>query len=78
MKQILLDAISVHMKNKRVTGNSQSRCTTGKISPKNLIPFYDEMTGFVDRETVEGDVYFDFSKAFGVVFHSQISEILFG
>lgn len=35
------------------------------------------MTGFVDRGTVVGDVYFDPSKAFGVASHSQISEILF-
>ena len=79
MKQILLDAISGHMKDKRVTGNSQHRCTKGKISLTNhLIAFYDEMTGFVDRGTVVDDVYFDFSKAFGMTSHSQISETLFG
>lgn len=78
MNQIFLDAISGQVKDKRVTGNSQCRCTKGKISLTNLIASYDEMTGFMDRGTVVDDVYFDFSKAFGVVSHSQISEILFG
>lgn len=64
------------MQDKGVNGNSQRCCTKGKV---NLtIAFYDEMTGFVDRETVVDDVYFDFSKAFGMASHSQISEILFG
>jgi len=78
MKQILRDAICGHMKDKRVTGNSQRSCTKDKTSLNNLIAFYDEMTGFVDRGTVVDDVYFDFSKAFGQGLHSQISDLLFG
>lgn len=73
MKQILLDAVSGHMKDEKVTGNSVYQGQ--KKSEWSDCFFFNEMT-VVDKGTVAGDVYFDFSKAFGVAFNRQISEML--
>jgi len=49
MYQILLEAISKHMKWKMVTGSSEHGFTKGKTCLTNLITFRDKMPLLVDR-----------------------------
>ncbi|KAK4828523.1 hypothetical protein QYF61_026945 [Mycteria americana] len=42
----------------------------------NLINFYDEMTGFLDKGTAVNIVHVDFSKAFDIVSHKILREKL--
>ena len=47
MEQLILETISTHVKDKKVTGSSQHGFTKGKSCLPNLITFYDEISGFV-------------------------------
>lgn len=48
----------------------QERLTEGKSFLTSLIAFYDVMSGSVDEGGAVNVVYFDFSKAFDIIFHS--------
>ncbi|PKU36308.1 rna-directed dna polymerase from mobile element jockey- hypothetical protein [Limosa lapponica baueri] len=50
--QILLEAISNPMKEKKVTGISQHGVMKGKSCLNNLTALRDETTGFVDEERI--------------------------
>lgn len=63
MEQIILEAITKHMKEKKVTESSQHGYMKGKPCLMNLIAFRDEITGWQV-------VYFDFSKIFDTVSHN--------
>lgn len=46
MDQILLEAISKYMKDKKGSGNSQLEITKGRLSLTNLTVFHCERTGY--------------------------------
>ena len=45
VEQILLEAMSRHMKERKMTGNSQHGLTKGKSCLTSPIVFFDEVTG---------------------------------
>lgn len=61
--------MSRHFKDKKVFGRSQRGFAKGKSCQTNLIAFYDEMSGSVEKERKVDTVYFDFSQAFEMNTH---------
>ena len=57
LQRILLEHISGHMKEKKVTGNCQCAFTKGKSCLNNLIAAFDKMTGFVGEGRVAEVIY---------------------
>ena len=70
MEQLVLDAISRQLKEKKVIRSSQHRFTRGKSCSTNLVTFYDVITGWVDGGRAVHVIYLDFSEAFDTVSHS--------
>uniref|UniRef100_A0A8B9ZP01 Reverse transcriptase domain-containing protein n=1 Tax=Anas zonorhyncha TaxID=75864 RepID=A0A8B9ZP01_9AVES len=66
LEQLVLDAISKQLEEKKVTRSSQHGFTKGK---SNLIAFYDGITSWVDGGRAVDVIYLDFSKAFNTVSH---------
>lgn len=69
MKQLILDIISEHMKDKKIR-TGQHGFTKGKLC---LIAFYNEMTSLEGEESTE-DVYIDFSKTSSPVSHNILRQ----
>ena len=69
---VLLEHISRHMKDKKVTGNHQCGFTKGKSHLNNLIAFFNKMTGFVGEGRVVKVIYLKFSQAFNTVCHNVL------
>lgn len=63
MERLILETISRHIKNKKVTWSSEHGFTMGKSHLTDLITFYDEMTGLIGEGRAVDHVYLDFSKA---------------
>ena len=63
-EQLILETICRHMNNKQIIRNSQHGFTKGKSLLTNLITFYDEMTGLVDKGRAVDIAYLNFSRAF--------------
>ena len=61
-KQIILKAISEHMKDKKVIGYSQHGFMEGKACLTKPIVFYSDMTRLVDEGRTVDVFYLDFSK----------------
>ncbi|PKU47584.1 rna-directed dna polymerase from mobile element jockey- hypothetical protein [Limosa lapponica baueri] len=76
MKQLILDAISRHTKDKKVISSSQHGATKRKSCSTNLITFYNEVIGSIDEGRAVDIVYLDFSKTFDHVSHKIFVERL--
>lgn len=63
MEPVFLEAMSKHMKDRKVTGNSQHGCTMGRLCLTSLTTFCGEMTGSVDGVSTVDVVYLDCSMA---------------
>ncbi|GAB0184651.1 mitochondrial enolase superfamily member 1 [Grus japonensis] len=67
MEQLILETISRHMNNKKISRSSQHGFTKERSCLTTLITSYDEMIGLVEERRAVDVVYLDFSKAFGPV-----------
>lgn len=59
-EQILLEAVSRHVKEGKGFGRRHFQFTKSKSSLINLIAFYDEMTDCVDNGRAVNDIFLDF------------------
>ena len=69
MEQLVLDAISTQLEEKKVIRNSQHGFTKGKSCLTNLIAFYGGITSWVDGGRAVNVVYLDFRKVFDTASH---------
>ena len=69
MKELVLDAISKQVEEKKLI-SSQQGFTREKSFLTNLLAFYDIITIWVDGERAVDVVYLDFSKVFDTVSHN--------
>jgi len=70
MEQLVLDAVSRQLEEKKVIRSSQHGFTKGRWCLTNLVSFCDVITGWVDAGRVVDVVYFVFSKALDTVSHN--------
>lgn len=73
-EEILLETISKHIKDKKVTGHSQHVFIKGKLCLTNLTVFCDEMTGLLNEGRAVDVVYLDFSKAFDTASYGILTD----
>uniref|UniRef100_A0A8C3C0J2 Reverse transcriptase domain-containing protein n=1 Tax=Cairina moschata TaxID=8855 RepID=A0A8C3C0J2_CAIMO len=69
LEQLILDAISKQLEEKKVMRSSHHGLTKGKSCSTNLIAFYDGITSWVDEGRAVDVIYLDFSRAFDTVSH---------
>ncbi|KAJ7410615.1 RNA-directed DNA polymerase from mobile element jockey-like protein [Pitangus sulphuratus] len=67
MDHLILEAISILIKDKKVIRSSQHGFTKGNSCLTKLIAFYNETVTWVDEGRAVGSVYLDFNKAFNTV-----------
>ncbi|KAM9367323.1 glycine dehydrogenase (decarboxylating), mitochondrial [Phaethornis superciliosus] len=67
MEELILGAVSNHIKDKRLIKTSQCGFTKGKSCLTNLITFYEDVTRWVDDVRAVDIVYLDFRKAFDTI-----------
>ncbi|PKU41508.1 rna-directed dna polymerase from mobile element jockey-like [Limosa lapponica baueri] len=70
MEQIILSAITQHVKDNQLIRPNQHEFKKNRSCLTNLISFYDKVTHLVDEEKAVDVVYLDFSKAFDTISHS--------
>ena len=73
MEHILLERKLRYMQDKEVTQDSQQSFTNSRLCQSKLLPFYDSVTLFEDKERAV--IYLDFCKAFHIVPHILISKL---
>ncbi|CAM4525733.1 unnamed protein product [Caretta caretta] len=76
MEQVLKESILKHLEERKVIRNSQHGFTKGKSCLTNLIAFYDEITGSVDKGKAVDVLFLDFSKGFDTVSQSILASKL--
>ena len=64
MEQILLEAISRHVQDKKMIRSSQHEFS---MSLTNPTAFYNEMMGCVGKQSALQTLYLDYSKAFDAI-----------
>ena len=69
MEQLVLDAFSKQLEEKKVIRNSQRGFTTEKLCSIDLKAVYDGITKWVDGGRAVNIIYLDFRKAFDTVSH---------
>uniref|UniRef100_A0A8C3CN94 Reverse transcriptase domain-containing protein n=1 Tax=Cairina moschata TaxID=8855 RepID=A0A8C3CN94_CAIMO len=69
LEQLVLDATSKQLEEKKVMSSSLHGFTKGKSCSTNLVAFYDGITSWVDGGRAVDGIYLDFSKAFNTVSH---------
>ena len=72
MEQLVVDAISKQLEEKKVIRNSQHGFTKGKSCLTNLVASYDVMTDWVHGVRAADVVYLNFSKALATFSHSSL------
>jgi len=78
MEQLVLDAISKQLEEKKAIRSSQHGFTKGKWCLSKFVAFYDDSTSWVDGRRAADVVYLDFSKAFDTVSHNILITSLWG
>ncbi|NXI08561.1 RTBS polymerase, partial [Irena cyanogastra] len=73
MEQLVLGAVSRHIKDRGIIRGTQHGFTKGKSCLTNLIAFYEDVTRWIDDGKAVDVVYLDFSKAFDTVSHSILA-----
>lgn len=73
MEQLILETICKCMRDK-VIGSSQHGYKKGETCLTNLVAFYDEVTGMVDKQRAVDAVYLDFNKVYDAVSHCLSSQ----
>jgi len=70
MEQLVLDAISKQLEEKKIIRKSQHGFTKGKSCSTNLITLYGGISSWVDEGRAVDVIYLNFSKAFDTVSHN--------
>lgn len=74
MEQLILEAVSRHMKDKMVIKNSQCGFTKGKSCLTSLLTFYNEMNDLVEKGKEVTIVNLGFSMTFNIVSYQILIE----
>ncbi|KAJ7395656.1 RNA-directed DNA polymerase from mobile element jockey-like protein [Pitangus sulphuratus] len=69
VRKCILEAISIHIEDKKEIRSSQRVFTKVKSFLSNLIAFYDDTTTWMDKGRTVDIAYLYFSKAFDAVSH---------
>ena len=72
LESIIKDSINEHLIKYNLIKNSQHGFTTGKSCLPNLLQFYNNVTGWLNKSNCFDLVYLDFAKAFDKVSHLRL------